>query len=126
MNYKGIIIEESLENKDVLRDVQILKTEIFPVEEKDKTPWVENWTLHTVEITEDKVEEIAGKISQALDGKHAGSWFADFENGTLHYIVFLDKIFKVEMAHVEQYEAVSEYGKSLGIPAYQLGFDNNN
>ena len=125
MNYKGIIIEESLEDKDVLKDVQILKTKIFPVEEKDKTPWVENWTLHTVEIVENKVEEVAKKISKAIDDKHAGSWFADFENGTLHYIIFRDKIFKVEMTHTEQYEAAREYGKSLGIPEYQLGFNKN-
>jgi len=124
MNYKGIIIEESLENKDVLQDVVILKTEISPVEEKDKTPWVENWTLCTVEISENKVEEIAEKISKAIDDKHAGSWFADFENGTWHYIIFRDKVFKVEMAHTEQYEAVREYGKALGIPEYQLGFLN--
>jgi hypothetical protein len=122
MIYSGIIIEESLENKDVLKDVQILKTEIFPVEERDKTPWVENWTLHTVEITEDKVDEIVGKISQALDCKHAGSWFADFENGTFHCIVFRNKVFKVKMEQKEQYEAVRECGKSLGIPGYQMNF----
>lgn len=123
MNYKGIIIEESLENKDVLKDVQISQTEISPVEEKDGTPWLTQWTLHTVEIPEENVDAIAEKISESIDSKHDNSWYADFENETFHYIVFREKIFKVEKTHKEQYAAVKEYGKRLGIPEYQLDFD---
>ena len=37
MNYKGVIIEESLENKDVLKEVVILATKVEPVIEKHKT-----------------------------------------------------------------------------------------
>ena len=44
-NFNGVIIEESLENKDVLRKVKILKTDIEPVTEGHKTPWVKQWTL---------------------------------------------------------------------------------
>ena len=36
MNYKGVIIEESLENKDVLKDVTILSTKVEEVTERDK------------------------------------------------------------------------------------------
>ena len=39
-NYKGVIIEESLENKDILKDIKIISTKIEPVQEKHKTPWV--------------------------------------------------------------------------------------
>lgn len=122
MNYKGIIIEESLENKDVLKDVQILKTEVFSVEEKDNTPWVLQWTLHTVEIPEEKIDAVVEIISNAIDHEHAHAWYADFENDTFHYIVFHEKIFKVEKVHKEKYAAVKEYGKSLGIPEHQLDF----
>ena len=47
MNYQGVIIEESLENKDILKDIKILKTKIEPVKEKHKTSWVKQWTLPT-------------------------------------------------------------------------------
>ena len=38
MNYEGIIIEESLERADVLKDVKIVSTKVEPVIEKHKTP----------------------------------------------------------------------------------------
>ena len=40
-NHRGVIIEESLENKEVLREMQILGTKVELVKEKHKTPWIE-------------------------------------------------------------------------------------
>ncbi len=121
MNYKGVIIEESLENKDVLKEVAILSTKVEPVIEKHKTPWIKQWTLHTVEIAEDKADEIAEKISKALDSKHDGSWYADFKNDKFHYVIFRDKVFKVDLSN-PKYKNAMEYGINLGIPWYQLDF----
>lgn len=120
MNYKGVIIKESLENEDVLRDVKILETEIKEVTEKHRTPWVKQWTLHTVEIPEDRAGDVAEKISNALDSEH--SWYADFKNDTHHYIVFRDKVFFIERQSKEQYDEAKKYGISLGIPEYQVDF----
>ena len=50
MNYKGVIIEKSLEKKDVLGRIKILSTKIEQVVDKHKTPWLKQWTLYTVEI----------------------------------------------------------------------------
>jgi trehalose/maltose hydrolase-like predicted phosphorylase len=79
MNYKGVIIEESLENKDILKDVKISETKVEEVVEEHKTPWIKQWTLHTVEIPENQAEDVAEKISKALDsarrrglGRNAG------------------------------------------------------
>lgn len=123
MDYKGIIIEESLENKDVLKDVRVLKTEIFPVEEKDKTPWIKQWTLHTIEIAEDKIGDVCDKISKSIDRGHANAWYADFDDENFHYIVFFDKVFKINKMNKDEYAAVLEYGRSLGIPEHQLDFE---
>lgn len=119
MNYKGVIIEESLENKDILKEVVISSTRVEPVTEKHKTPWLKQWTLHTVEITEDKADEIAEKISKSLDLEH--SWYADFKNNDFHYIIFRDKAFKVDLLN-PKYKDAMKYGLSLGIPWYQLDF----
>jgi len=119
-NYQGIIIEESLEDKDVLKDVEILETNVETVTEKHKTPWLKQWTLHTVEIPEDTVGEIVEKISKSLDREH--SWYADFKNPETHYIIFRDKVFKVNRNKKEEYDEVIKYGVSLGIPDYQLDF----
>lgn len=67
MNYKGVIIEESLENKDILKGVAILATKVESVIKKHKTPWLKQWTLHTVGVVEDKGDEVAEKISESLD-----------------------------------------------------------
>ena len=122
MDYKGVIIEESLENKDILKDVKITATEVESVAEEHKTPWLKQWTLHTVEIPEEKADEIAEKISRSLDSKHGGSWYADFKNDTTHYVIFRGKVFKVNRANKVEYDAVNQYGASLGIPDYQLDF----
>ena len=120
MSYEGVIIEESLENKDILKEIEIIKTKVEPVTEKHKTPWINQWTLHTIEIPENKAADIAEKISKVLDSDH--DWYADFKNEDTHFIIFRDKVFKVNRKSKEQYEEAKKYGISVGIPDYQLDF----
>ena len=120
MNYVGVIIEESLENKDILKDVKISGTKVEEVVEKHKTPWIKLWTLHTVEISENQVASVAEKISKALDSEH--NWYADFKNDIHHYIIFRDKVFYIDRKSKEQYDEAKHYGISLGIPEYQVDF----
>lgn len=121
MNYFGTIIEESLVGKDVLKMVKVLSTKVEPVEEEHKTPWLAKWTLHKVEIPENKAEEVAQKISRTIDSSH-GSWYADFKNDQWHYIIYPQKIFKIDRKKPEQYQQARDYGISLGIPEYQVDF----
>ncbi len=119
MKYKGVIIEESLKSIDVLELVGILETKVEPVTERHKTPWLKQWTLHTVEIDENRADEITALLSKSLDNNY---WYADFKNEEFHYIVFPDKVFKVDRSKPEQYEEVTKHGQNLGIPGYQLDF----
>ncbi len=121
--FKGIIIEESLEKKDVLKNVKIVSTTVEKVTPEHKTPWIKQWTLHTIEIPESKADIIAKELSESIDKNHNSSWFADFENDNFHYIIFVGKFFKVNKKKKEQYYPVVDYAVSLGIPKYQLGFD---
>lgn len=120
MDYTGVIIEESLENKHLLKDIKISSTKVEGVIERHKTPWIKQWTLYTVEILENQADHIAEKISKALDSKH--SWYADFKNDSFHYIIFRDKFFKVDRSKKKQYDDAVKFGLSLGIPDYQLDF----
>ncbi len=119
-NYKGVIIEESLENKEVLKKVKIVSTKIEQVTEEYKTPWISQWTLHTVELAKSRAADIVEEVSTSLDRNHA--WYADFKNDTRHYIVFRDKVFFVDRKNKEQYDEAKRYGISLGIPEYQVDF----
>lgn len=122
-DFKGVIIEESLEDVSVLKSVHIISTEIEPVIPEHKTPWVTQWTLHTVEISFVEVETVAEKISRSLDSKH--EWYADFKNDKTHFIIFKNKIFKIDRTKVEEYNKATEYGISIGIPSYQVDFAPN-
>lgn len=124
MSYKGTIIEESLKGRKMPWDVRILKTRVENVVEKHKTPWLKQWTLHSVEILENKAGEVAQAISKALDYSQGTSWYADFKNDTHHYIIFRDKIFYIDRKSEEQYNEAKQYGLSLGIPEYQVDFQS--
>ena len=119
-NFIGVIIEESLENREILKKVKIIKTKVEKVTEKHKTPWIKQWTLHTVEIAENQADMVAKELCKSLDSQHA--WYADFKNDNIHFILFRDKIFKINRIHKEQYEEATKYGLSLGIPEYQVDF----
>ncbi|MFH1246908.1 MAG: hypothetical protein V1644_00875 [Candidatus Micrarchaeota archaeon] len=118
-NFVGVIIEESLENKDVLKKVKIIKTKVEPVTEKHKTPWLKQWTLHSVEIPENQANAIAKELSLVLERSY---WYADFKNKTHHFIIFRNKIFYIDRKNKEQYNEAKKYGLSLGVPEYQVDF----
>lgn len=120
MNYKGIVIEESLQNLEILEQLKIVSTKVEQVVKSHQTPWLEQWTLHTVEVDEGDVQNIADKLSAALDSEH--DWYADFKNDKYHFIIFRNKVFRVNRNSPKEYEEVKEYGVSLGIPNYQLDF----
>lgn len=120
MIFKGVIIEESLKDKSVLKDVRITSKKIEQITPEHKTPWVKQWTLDTVEIPESKAKEIADRLSKSLDSKH--NWYADFKNDTHHYIIFKNKVFYIDRSSKEQYDKATAYGLTLGIPDYQLDF----
>lgn len=121
MAFSGIIIAESLTDNTVLQDVKIISTKVEPVTESHKTPWVKQWTMHTLEIPEDKAAAVADAISTALDRNH--NWYADFKSETEHYIIYTGKVFHVtDRADKKQYDEAAEYGISIGIPDYQVDF----
>ena len=120
MNYEGVIIEESLKDPSLLNQIKIVSTKVEHVTEKHKTPWLKQWTLHTVEIPEDDAESFAEKISLALETRD--SWYADFKNDGTHFIVYRNKVFKVDRSQKEEYVAATKYGIEQGIPEYQVDF----
>ncbi|MBI1308906.1 MAG: hypothetical protein GC129_03465 [Proteobacteria bacterium] len=120
MILRGILIEESLHDKSVLAGLAVESTEVEPVTAAHQTPWIQQWTMHTVAIPPEQAAEVAEKISHALDKQ--GNWYADFKDNELHYVIFSDKVFRIERAYPEQYQAATKHGTSLGIPDYQLDF----
>jgi len=121
MNFAGVIIEESLMDKSVLSDVKVVKTNIEPVTEEHKTPWIRQWTVHDVEVAPEKAAEVAEKISKALDREH--NWYADFKTDREHFVIYRDKVFHITgRSDKKRYDEATQYGISIGIPDYQVDF----
>lgn len=121
MNLTGDIIEESLTDKDALTTVKVISARVEPVTPEHKTPWLKQWTLHTIEVPEAEAATAAERLSHAIETQHH-SWYIDFKNDATHYVIFPGKVFKVDRSQPEQYRAVVSYGVKLGIPPYQLDF----
>jgi len=119
MGCTGVIIEESLINKDVLKELHIVSTQVEQVTPEHKTPWLKQWTIHTIDVPQEEATAVAEKLSRSLDGNY---WYADFMDDKTHYVIFPNKVFKVDRSRPDQYEAVVAHGLSLNIPAYQLDF----
>ncbi len=120
MDYRGVIIEESLDDTSVLGRVKIISTKVELVTEKHKTPWIKQWTLHAVEISEANADAVADTLSNGLDKNH--EWYADYKNDSYHYIIYREKIFKVDLRNPTLYKDAKQYGVSVGIPEYQVDF----
>lgn len=121
MNYKGVIIEESLSDKLILKSVKTLNTRIEQVTPKHKTPWLKRWTLRTVEIKENVADSFAKTISNSIETLHK-SWYVDFKNNKYHFIVYPGKIFRVDFTN-SSYKEARDWGISIGIPKYQMQFE---
>lgn len=121
--FLGVIIKESLEDKSVLQKIKIIDTKVEKVTEGHKTPWIKRWTLHTVEIPRNQASKIAKELSKSLDSKH--NWYADFKDEKIHFIIFKNKVFKIDRTSKEQYDKATKYGISVGIPGYQVDFSPN-
>ena len=121
MNYQGVIIEESIEDAGVLRELKVLDTKVEPIAEKHQTPWLKQWTLHTIEIPEADAENIANQLSKNLKSDPS-AWYADYKNDRRHFIIFPDKVFLIDRRKKDEYAEATRYGMTLGIPEYQLDF----
>lgn len=66
MDYTGVVIKESLQKKAVLKKIKIVSTKVEAVTEKHKTPWLKQWTLNTIEVPEEKAQEIAKKYGISI------------------------------------------------------------
>jgi hypothetical protein len=122
MDYEGVIIEESLRDTAVLRRVTILSTRVQAVTQWHETPWLTQWTFHTIAVPEQDADEIAALIGRAIDREHATSWYADYKNDTHHYVIYSDCAFFIDRRSSGEYEEARAYGIERGLPAHQADF----
>lgn len=106
MKYSGCIIEESIKDKSILNEFEIVKTN------------ADDGISYIVEIEDDRINEIVLKLQAAM--VEDKQWYTDLKCYDYHYIIYNDKIFKVNRDFPEQYEKAKAYGIERGIPECYL------
>ena len=94
-DFKGVIIEESLEDRNVLKRVKILKTKVEKIPTKYNIPWLSEWTKDIIVVPESEAEEIAEEIRKSLNKKY-DNWYVFFNNKQIHFSVNKDKVIKTD------------------------------
>jgi hypothetical protein len=68
------------------------------------------------------MDVVADTLSKSFETQHP-AWYIDFKNDTLHFIIFPNKVFKINLKNPVLYKSARQYGESLGIPPYQMQFE---
>lgn len=104
--YKGIIIEESLENRNILDEAKIIESKVSEDGEGH---------MYTVLVSPEYPERLAQNLKD-------GTWYAHFWNGRNVIAVFKGKTVRFNFDDKSTWKEALEYGRSLGIPEEQLDF----
>ncbi|MCM1114519.1 MAG: hypothetical protein NC397_03395 [Clostridium sp.] len=92
---------ESLKDQSIINEFKIIETNI------------DEGISHIVEIDDSRIEDIVPKLQAAMSD--VKEWYTDLKNHDYHYIIYNDKVFKVNRDYGEQYEQAKEYGLRRGI-----------
>lgn len=104
--YKGTIVEESLIDKSVLSNLEVIKSEVSANL---------GWHLFTISVTEEEIYKFSNNIV-------SDKWYMHFWHNRNVIAVFKNKIFEFNYDDKDTWKPVLQYGLSIGIPKEQLDF----
>lgn len=106
MNYKGTIIENSLQDKSILSELQIISSRQSG-----------DWVLHEVLVNEEQLESLGRYLND-------GRWYMHFwvPGQDDIVIVFKNRNFTIKSSDKSTWTDAILYGRSIGIPEEQLDF----
>ena len=116
MVWKGVIVEESLENKELLNLVKIVETKQTTLEEQAERGIMH---FHSVEVEDSEKDQYIEKARSALKQK----WYTHICKDGRMIVVFKGKAFEFTENEKEKIEEAREYGLSLGIVKEQMPFE---
>ncbi|BEL05566.1 hypothetical protein Q0Z83_037570 [Actinoplanes sichuanensis] len=76
------------------------------------------WTFVDFEAPDDAADALAEALAESLSGDPG--WYADFEVGDDHVVVFAGRVFRYTKGDRAGREAAVEYGRTVGVPEHQL------
>jgi len=114
MTWKGVILEESLEDKSLIKLAKIISTDIENLEGEERI-----MTFHKIEVSDNNKEKFIGQAIKTIKQ----GFYIHVVKDKVMYIIFKNHMFKFSKGYPELEEA-REYGKSIGIPAEQMPFEH--
>ena len=109
MEYKGCIVEESLDDNRVLNNLKVVKIRITDEEKPE-----DRWHIYDSLLSEDKIDDLHKHLRQG--------WYMHFWQDRDVIVLFKDKKFKLNYDDKSTWKSAVEYGLSIGIPKEQLDF----
>lgn len=106
---KGIIIENSLKDKSIITEAEVIRT------------WEDgSWKLREVNIAKQWAEKLGKYLAD-------GPWYVHFwePNSDDVLVVFKDRNFWIKHSDKNTWNEAIKHGKSIGIPIEQLDFPIN-
>lgn len=121
MAYHGMVIAESLANQNVLEHIAIVGTQVVQIGTSEATPWLKQWTIHQVIISEAEIIPTIEALRRSLDPSRR-SWYIALSNDHDQIVIYPKRIFQFQQSDaIAKCEAI-EYGQQWGIPGHQLDF----
>lgn len=114
--YKGIIIEESIKDDELLKDLQEMTIEKYGHKLNNEI----DTTIYKVEIDDERIDEISNRISKSI---LPSGFYVHFLYNDKMIVVYPNKIFKIEKGNKKEIEECIDYGISIEIEKKMLKFD---
>jgi hypothetical protein len=114
MAWRGVILEESLEDKSLLKLAKIVHTKTERLEGENRV-----MTFHKIEVEDKNKEEF---INQAIKAIKNG-FYIHIVKDKVMYVIFKYHMFKFSKGYPEL-ETARNHGLSIGIPKEQMPFEH--
>ena len=115
MAWKGVVIEESLKDRSLLRMARIVRTRKDTLEGEDERG---EMTLHYIEVDDRDKEKFLEKAKSAIKD----AWYLHIcKDGTMA-VVFRGRVFEFTAREPGKIREAEDYGESMGILREQMNF----
>jgi hypothetical protein len=112
--WRGVIIEESLNDESLLKEVKIVATKISKLEKENRI-----LTFHSIEITDGFKNKYVDKVKLNIKD----SFYTHLCKDGSMVVIFHNKLFTFTKSD-PQLKKAREYGRSIGIIAEQMPFEH--
>jgi uncharacterized protein (DUF2344 family) len=114
--WKGVIIEESLEDQSILKKVDIVLRKESVLEDESGRG---KFHFDKVQVSDEKIAEVIVLGKKAIKK----GWYMHFCKGNEMVVIFRGIGFEHQKGNKTSLDAIHRYGKSVGVIAAQLPSD---